>query len=263
MTTVPSLVIGIATTATERRQLAQLLGGTETFLIVSSAHQARRFLDLVRRPGNRAPVTPTAAPTTTTDGPVLAGAEPERSPTDAAPAAAPTTTTDGPVLAGAEPERSPTDAAPVDADAAPVDVDAVPVDAGVVPVGAGVVRVDAGAVPVRAGRGRLVDDVAAGLAGPSAPELAVDSDRRVLRWREREVGLTPLEHDLLVCLNGTPGQVWTYARLHRTVWGNDHLGRRSDMHSVVRRLRHKLGRLDAAATIHAVRGVGFRLAPSS
>ncbi|MDG4801920.1 winged helix-turn-helix domain-containing protein [Micromonospora sp. WMMD980] len=206
MTAIPSLVIGIATTATERRQLAQLLGGTETFLIVSSAHQARRFLDLVRRPGPRAPVAPIAAPATTIDGPVLTGAEPEGSP-------------------------------------------------------AGVVPAEADAARPRAGGGRLVDD-AAGSAGPSAPELAVDSDRRVLRWRDREVGLTPLEHDLLVCLTGTPGQVWTYARLHRAVWGNDHLGRRSDMHSVVRRLRHKLGRLDATATIHAVRGVGFRLAPS-
>ncbi|WP_026268143.1 winged helix family transcriptional regulator [Micromonospora sp. CNB394] len=163
MTGLPSLVIGIASSSAERRQLAQLLGGTESFLIVSSAHQARRFLDLVRRPA----------------------------------------------LAPAPHRPS---------------VDEVP-------------------------------------AEPSARELAVDSDRRVLRWREREIGLTPLEHDLLVCLTGTPGQVWTYARLHRAVWGNDHLGRGSDMHSVVRRLRRKLGRLDAPATIHAVRGVGFRLTP--
>ena len=163
MTGLPSLVIGIASSSAERRQLAQLLGGTESFLIVSSAHQARRFLDLVRRPALAPAPQPPAA--------------------DEAPA---------------EPPR----------------------------------------------RG-----------------LAVDSDRRVLRWREREIGLTPLEHDLIVCLTGTPGQVWTYARLHRAVWGNDHLGRRSDMHSVVRRLRRKLGRLDAPATIHAVRGVGFRLTP--
>ena len=162
MTGLPSLVIGIASSSAERRQLAQLLGGTESFLIVSSAHQARRFLDLVRRPALTPP----------------------------------------PAAVGAE-------------------------------------------TP----------------AEPPGRDLAVDSDRRVLRWREREIGLTPLEHDLLVCLAGTPGQVWTYARLHRTVWGNDHLGRRSDMHSVVRRLRRKLGRLDASATIHAVRGVGFRLTP--
>lgn len=160
---IPSLVIGIATSAAERRQLAQALGGADAFVIVSSAHEARRFLDLVRRAG-----------ATTT-----------------VPAAAPATSAAGP-----------------------------------------------------------------------APELSVDSDRRVLRWREREVGLTPLEHDVLICLVGTPGQVWTYQRLHRQVWGNEHLGRGSDLHSVVRRIRRKLARLGAASTIHAVRGVGFRLAPS-
>lgn len=165
MTGNASLVIGIASSAAERRQLAQLLGGTEAFLIVSSVHQARRFLDLVRRPADAA-----AAPEAVADAPA--------------------------------PARRP------------------------------------------------------------VPGLDVDSDRRVLRWREREVGLTPLEHDLLVCLTGTPGEVWTHARLHRAVWGNDHLGRGSDVHSVVRRVRRKLGRLGAAPTIQAVRGVGFRLASS-
>ncbi|MFG1779972.1 winged helix-turn-helix domain-containing protein [Micromonospora sp. NPDC049051] len=96
---------------------------------------------------------------------------------------------------------------------------------------------------------------------PPPTGLRVDSDRRVLRWRDREVALTRLEHDFLRCLVGAPGQVWTYERLHLEVWGNVHLGRGSDMHSVVRRVRHKLARLDASATIHAVRGVGFRLAP--
>lgn len=161
MTGIPSLVIGVAASAAERRQLAQVLGGTETFLLVSSAHQARRFLELVRKPG--------------------------------------------PAPAG-DPD------------------------------------------------GRTAPD-----AGTPPSELSVDSDRRVLRWRGREVGLTPLEHDLLRCLVDTPGQVWTYARLHRAVWGNDHLGRGSDMHSVVRRIRRKLTRVGAALTIHAVRGVGFRL----
>jgi DNA-binding response OmpR family regulator len=104
-------------------------------------------------------------------------------------------------------------------------------------------------------------EAAAGVA-PPAPELSVDSDRQVLRWRDHEVDLTPLEHALLRCLVGTPGHVWTYRRLHREVWGTEHLGRGSDMHSVVRRARRKLARLGAAATIHAVRGVGFRLAVS-
>jgi DNA-binding response OmpR family regulator len=90
-------------------------------------------------------------------------------------------------------------------------------------------------------------------------DLSVDSDRRVLRWLDREVELTRLEHDFLHRLLDSPGQVFTYERLHQEVWGNQHLGRGSDIHSVVRRVRRKLAELEAAATIHSVRGVGFRL----
>ncbi|MDI5942971.1 winged helix-turn-helix domain-containing protein [Micromonospora sp. DH15] len=97
-------------------------------------------------------------------------------------------------------------------------------------------------------------------AAPAATALSLDSDRRVLRWRNREIGLTPLEHDLLRCLVGTPGHTWTHRRLHREVWGTERLGRGSDLHSVVRRVRRKLARLGVPATIDAVRGVGFRLA---
>lgn len=163
-----SLVIGIAASPEQRRQLAQLLAGTAAFLIVSSVGQAREFLGTPRAP--------------------RATAEP---PAEVA------------VAAMAE----------------------------------------------------AIEDVRT----PPPYGLSVDSDRRVLRWLDREIELTPLEHDLLRCLVGTPGQVWTYERLHLKVWGNAHLGRGSDMHSVVRRVRRKLAGLNAEATIHAVRGVGFRL----
>ncbi|MET8364942.1 winged helix-turn-helix domain-containing protein [Micromonospora sp. NPDC049580] len=160
---VASLVIGIASSPAERRQLARLLGGTDAFLIVSNVDQAREFLGV----GELPPVPP-------------------------------------------------------------------PVPA---------VRTEAAPRP------------------QPPPDLSVDSDRRVVCWRDQEIDLTRLEHDVLLCLVDAPGQIWTYERLHLKVWGNRHLGRGSDMHSVVRRVRRKLARLDAAATIHAVRGVGFRLAP--
>ncbi|WP_041842314.1 winged helix-turn-helix domain-containing protein [Actinoplanes friuliensis] len=163
---VASLAIGIASSPDDRKKLAQLLGGTEAFLIVSSVDQARQFLNVVETSAVAATAAPVAGP----------------------PVAEPVTT------------------------------------------------------------------------APASAALSVDSDRRVLRWHDREVGLTPLEHDFLHCLVATPGQVWTYQRLHLEVWGNEHLGRGSDIHSVVRRVRTKLALLDAAATIHAVRGVGYRLA---
>ncbi|RLK25839.1 transcriptional regulator [Micromonospora sp. M71_S20] len=167
---VAPLVIGIASSPAERRQLARLLGGTEAFLIVSSVDQARTFLGV--------PGAPVARPEPVATAERVVAAEPVQ-----------------------------------------------------------------------------------GAVAPPPADLSVDSDRRMLCWLDREVELTRLEHDFLRCLVAAPGQVWTYERLHLEVWGNVHLGRGSDMHSVVRRVRRKLARLDASASIHAVRGVGFRLAP--
>jgi DNA-binding response OmpR family regulator len=97
----------------------------------------------------------------------------------------------------------------------------------------------------------------------SGDELFLDVDRRVVRWRDREMPLTRLEHDFLHCLVAEPGRVWTYQRLHHAVWGNEHLGHGSHIHSVVKRLRQKLANLGATVTIHAVRGVGFHLLPTA
>ena len=162
-----TLTIGIASSPEDRQRLAQVLGATEAFLIVSSVDQARHFLNVVEASAAsavRAPDPPAAEATT--------------------------------------------------------------------------------AEPV-----------------PQAPRpaLSVDSDRRVLRWQHREIELTPLEHALMRCLVTGPGQIWTFQRLHLEVWGTEHLGRGSDIHSLVRRVRAKLALLNATARIHAVRGVGFRL----
>ena len=89
--------------------------------------------------------------------------------------------------------------------------------------------------------------------------VEVDSDARVARWRERSITLAPLEHDLLLCLLGNVGHTLTFETLHRTVWGNDHLGGRTDLQSTVKRLRRKLQFLGSPLTIEAVRGVGLRL----
>jgi hypothetical protein len=90
--------------------------------------------------------------------------------------------------------------------------------------------------------------------------LAVDSDLLLVSRNGHHVRLTPLEHDLLVCLGSEPRQTWTHASLHEAVWNSRHAGGQADIHSVVKRLRRKLVVLSASATITAVRGVGFRLA---
>lgn len=89
--------------------------------------------------------------------------------------------------------------------------------------------------------------------------LEVDSDWRVAAVGEQEVGLSPLEHDLLVCLLDEVGHVHTFEAIQQEVWGNDHLGDRSHVQSVVKRLRRKLAGLDSPLQIDTVRGVGLRL----
>jgi DNA-binding response OmpR family regulator len=120
--------------------------------------------------------------------------------------------------------------------------------------------------------GEMSGGIAGGMAGevtsptePAAPQagaargVEVDSDSRMARWGERSVCLAPLEHDMLVRLLESGGHTLTFEELHRDVWGNDHLGDRSDLTSTVKRLRRKLAQLASPLVIQAVRGVGLRL----
>lgn len=208
-----SLIIGVATSTADRVQLARLLGGADALLLVSSAEQARAFLDLTSACESTPVVlTPTVLPTASR-GAVTAQIE-------------------SPLPTSGLPQNS-----------RPAVVAAPPA----------AVRPAAVAAPP-----------AAVAAVPASDEaLRLDEDRRVVRWKDREIPLTRLEHDFLHCLVKEPGQVWTYQRLHHAVWGNEHLGHGSHIHSVVKRLRQKLAELGAAVTIHAVRGVGFHLLPAA
>jgi DNA-binding response OmpR family regulator len=178
-----SLIIGVATSTAERVQLARLLGDADALLLVSSAEQARIFLEF-------------------------------RGSSAAAQVGLPPTEVMPPVVGLVEEPMAVVEKLPRSA------------------------QIESAAQP----------------AG-----LSLDVDRRVVRWNDREVPLTRLEHDFLHCLVAEPGQVWTYQRLHLVVWGNEYLGHGSHIHSVVKRLRRKLARVGAAVTIHAVRGVGFHL----
>jgi DNA-binding response OmpR family regulator len=91
------------------------------------------------------------------------------------------------------------------------------------------------------------------------PVLVVDSDLREARWLDRTVPLSPLEHDVMVHLVRNLGCTLTFERLHREVWGTDHMGGGGDVQSVVKRLRRKLHHLGSSMRIQPVRGVGLRL----
>lgn len=116
---------------------------------------------------------------------------------------------------------------------------------------------------------RLPGQAAAGHVGVApapvtAPSVAddrllIDSARSTARCGGREIALTRLERDLLVCLATEPVRAWSYRELHRSVWRDAERERKADVQSLVKRLRRKLAETGSGVTIDAVRGVGFRL----
>lgn len=93
--------------------------------------------------------------------------------------------------------------------------------------------------------------------------LLVDPMRRIVTLDGEEVGLTPLEFDILHALARRPGAVFTRDQLMDQVWGYRDFagGRVVDSH--VARIRRKLREGEEPRFIRTVHGVGyaFREAP--
>ena len=94
------------------------------------------------------------------------------------------------------------------------------------------------------------------LVGP----LQLDGRRRKVSVAGRPVALTPREFQLLGCLAGDPGRVFSRSDLIGRVWGQDFdgLDRTVDVH--VMNLRRKIEAVpDGAGLIETVFGFGYRL----
>ena len=90
-------------------------------------------------------------------------------------------------------------------------------------------------------------------------ELQLDLDRRRCTISGGEVELTRREFDLLGALLSYPGRIHTRERLLELVWGANSINPKTvDGH--VAALRRKLG---SAISIATLRGLGYRLDPSS
>jgi two-component system, OmpR family, response regulator len=87
--------------------------------------------------------------------------------------------------------------------------------------------------------------------------VRLDVARHKCFVRERELGLTVTEFELLRALLGAPGRVLSRAQLVELAYGPGHFISDRTVDSHVRRLRAKLG--EAAAMVETVYGVGYRL----
>ena len=97
--------------------------------------------------------------------------------------------------------------------------------------------------------------------GGAAPlPLTVEEETRRARVHGAELDLTRVEFDLLACLLGAPGRVFTRAQLIDRVWGDGFAISDRTIDSHVKALRKKVVEAGGdAGLIETVRGVGYRV----
>ena len=90
-------------------------------------------------------------------------------------------------------------------------------------------------------------------------DLRIDVTGHAVTRGDEEIGLTPLEFDLLVCLAQTPRKVFTREVLLEQVWGYRHAADTRLVNVHVQRLRAKIESDPENPTIVVtVRGVGYK-----
>lgn len=90
-------------------------------------------------------------------------------------------------------------------------------------------------------------------------DLVIDVGGHTVTRGEQQIGLTPLEFDLLMCLARRPGQVFTRETLLQEVWGYRHAADTRLVNVHVQRLRSKIERdPEKPDIVLTVRGVGYK-----
>ncbi|MEC5150919.1 MtrAB system response regulator MtrA [Cryobacterium sp. GrIS_2_6] len=96
-------------------------------------------------------------------------------------------------------------------------------------------------------------------ANLSIGDLTVDAAGHEVRRGDRQIGLTPLEFDLLLTLASRPQQVFTREMLLEQVWGYHYKADTRLVNVHVQRLRAKVeDDPDNPRIVMTVRGVGYR-----
>jgi len=87
--------------------------------------------------------------------------------------------------------------------------------------------------------------------------LAMDVNKREVRWGETEIDLTKTEFDLLAYLLSNRNIALTREQILNRVWGYDYYGETNVVDVYVRYLRSKLDDCFQVKIIHTVRGIGY------
>jgi two-component system OmpR family response regulator len=106
-------------------------------------------------------------------------------------------------------------------------------------------------------------EVLARRGAPATPadqtELDLDPARHSMSCHGREVMLTPTEFRMLAAITSRPGQVVRRRVIAAAAWPSGGYVSDNSIDSYIRRIRKKLGDIDAPQELTTVRGVGYTL----
>ena len=89
--------------------------------------------------------------------------------------------------------------------------------------------------------------------------LEIHPEKRLVRYNQKEIRLSPKEFELLNFLARQPGRVYNREEIERGVWGSD-LDDNSNVVDVhMANIRSKLREADGYGVIRTVRGIGYAL----
>ena len=94
-------------------------------------------------------------------------------------------------------------------------------------------------------------------------DLSLDPLSRTCRRGDTEIALTTREYELLEALMRKPGQVIPKQELLERVWGDEFEGDPNVVEVYVGYLRRKIDRPFDRNDIETVRGLGYRIGPST
>lgn len=96
----------------------------------------------------------------------------------------------------------------------------------------------------------------------SGNELIIDPQRHQATVKGKELTLTKLEFDLLLCLVSYPGQILSQEQLYEQVWKVEpSLGANDTVKVHIGKLRKKLSSASEHKYIQNIRGIGYRFIP--
>lgn len=90
-------------------------------------------------------------------------------------------------------------------------------------------------------------------------DLSLDTGTMTARRRNREIGLTRTEYELLKAFMRNPRRVLSKGLLMERVWGGDFEGSTNVLETYVKQLRQKLEAAGEPRLIHTLRGSGYVL----